>query len=529
MKNLGFILAIVSLTFLPCLGNQFVNWDDTEIILNNPLLRNLSFSGIKDMFTHYTMGNYHPLTNLSLAVEYHWAGCNPFLIHLDNLILHVLNTALVYALVMVLVRQRKTAWITAFLFGIHPLHVESVAWATERKDVLYAFFYLSALIFYQKRLRGAALVFFIFSLLSKIQALTLPLAFFAIDYYQGRKFIKEIIFEKFPFLVLSVVFGLIGLYGGKITGAYHMSDSFDWGDRIFLASSGTILYLVKLIVPFQLSCLYPYPSKSVLFVAGGAFCLALILSSGSLLWRFRQNRLLMLGVFFFIINIFLGLQLVTVGKAYMADRFTYIASIGVFILEASLISGVLEDRWPIVSRRKSILVIGLVAYLFVLALVSFTRCQVWQNGGRLWSDVINQYPDNYEAYLYRAGFYRDTGDFDKAFRDYAASIAAKPDFAKAYVNRGLLYQALRRYNLAMADLNKAVEIRPEDCKILINRANTFGLMGNFDAALDDFNHILSIDPKNALAYYNRGILFEQKGDQERAREDFKRSKSLQKQ
>ncbi len=523
-----FVLLAVFLTFLPSLNNQFVNWDDTEVILNNPLLRQLSIEHFRNFFTQFTVGNYHPLTNLSFAIECQGNLPNSFLIHLDNVILHLLNTALVFWFVILLTGSLSLSWMTALMFGIHPLHVESVAWATERKDVLYTFFYLGALICYQKRLLKTALALFILSLFSKVQAVSLPAALFAIDFYNQRKDSKTILIEKIPFITLSLLFVGIALYGGKVAGAYHVSEIFNWVDRLWLASTAFVVYVTKLILPFQLSCLYPYPDKtSSFFVLNGIISLAFILGASFLIWKLaRQNHLIIFGVLFFVINIFLGLQLFPVGEAYMSDRFSYVASIGIFLLIAMVIDNVMHERYPTVVRLKQILWLGFIGYLLILGIISFTRSEVWHDGGRLWSDVINQYPDYYESYLYRGDYYRGIGNSDKALRDYANAITLKPDSSKAYVNRGNLYQTLGHFDLALADYNKALQIRPQGYEVLMNRANTLSQMGNFDAALSDYYKVLSINPDDAQAYYNRGVMFTHKKDLKHALEDFNKAKKL---
>ncbi len=489
-----------------------MNWDDEQVILNNPLVPRLSLSTFKDFFTNYTLGNYHPLTNLSFALEVKLAGFNPFVIHLNNLILHLINTGLVFWLVRLLTGGAWSALIAALLFGIHPLHVESVAWATQRKDVLYAFFYLAALIAYEKKSMSWVFVLFILSLLSKIQAIALPAMLLAIDLYRQQKITKELILAKVPLFIISVFVGGLGLYGAKLTGAYHVSELFNLGDRVLLAASGYFIYVIKLIMPYQLSCLYPYPDRaSFIFISMGIVAVMLMTVGMRILWKsFNKSRMLIFGILFFTLNIFLGLQLVTVGEAYLADRFTYVASIGIFIILGSFVEGVLNDRWPSIIHLKKIICFGFIAYILTLSTVSFFRVQVWHDGGRLWSDVVDQYPTHHDGYFYRADYYRQMGQLDKAFTDYASAIALKPDFTKAYINRGNLYQALGQFDLALADFNEAIALRPQGHAILINRANVLSQMGRFDEAEKEYEKVLAIEPANAQALYNLNVMIGQR-------------------
>ena len=219
---LPIVLAITFIVFLPSLQNKFVNLDDPQYLIDNPAVHTWNIVTLKQIFSEQFVGNYQPITMFSYMVEYKLFGLNPFGYHLMNLLFHLLGTLFVFLIIKKLSGSALIAFITSLLFGIHPLHVESVAWIAERKDVLYGFYFLWALYIYITSIKedsnslspirvGAILLLFLLSLLSKAQAVVLPVVFFAVDFLMNRKFTKKTILEKIPFFVLAVAFGLLAI------------------------------------------------------------------------------------------------------------------------------------------------------------------------------------------------------------------------------------------------------------------------------------------------------------------------------
>ncbi len=266
------ILLLTVIAFSTSIGNGFTNWDDNKYIQDNPNINDFSWHGIKTIFTSEYFDLYIPVTLFSLMAEYHWFGAAPKSYHVINLLFHLLNTALVFYFIKILSQRIEAAIIVSLFFAIHPMHVESVAWIAERKDVLFAFFYLTALIAYVKYTerkkegkRPASLWFYFFtlamfvlSLLSKPTAITLPGLLLLLDYYYDRKLVSfKTILEKIPFFVLSVLVGLaIVTSSGK---AQQIPPDYSFFDRIFLVTYAFAFYIVKLFLPFHLSAFYSYP------------------------------------------------------------------------------------------------------------------------------------------------------------------------------------------------------------------------------------------------------------------------------
>ena len=265
------LLAFTAIVFFGCLKLGITDIDDDYYIVRNPYLRDWSFSGIEKIFTKFYSFNYHPLTTISNLIEFRLWGLNPIPYHFFNLVLHLFNVWSAFKLVEALSRNRVTAFFVAALFAVHPAHVESVVWIAERKDVLYAAFYLTSLRCYlsfldngrvQKQLLLAGLAF-IASVLSKSAAVTLPIVLFVFDWYRGQSFDRRTVLEKIPFLVVSIVFGVLAIMSQKYGGAID-ADSLQFGtvNRIVLVFAGLFSYFRLLVLPLGLTPIHYYPVET---------------------------------------------------------------------------------------------------------------------------------------------------------------------------------------------------------------------------------------------------------------------------
>src|SRR5258705_8807156 len=309
-------LAVTFLVSLPSLGNGFINWDDNVYVYENKLMAHPTWVGL---LTMNLGGNYHPLTMASLLLNYKLSGMNAGSYHWLNLLLHLANTALVYFFVRKLSQGRLwTSVASALFFGIHPMHVESVAWISERKDVLYAFFYLIALLAYLRYLDRERWVWllaawgaFVLSAASKPAAVVLPPTLLAIDWFRRRPFRARSLLEKAPFFLVSVAVGILTFRGQQEVGAVAAPGLWTQAQKLLFACLGTVMYVVKLFLPFHLSAVYPLPSTSGhRFETAYTLAPVVLLVGLLLLFVFgRRSRPLLFGVAFFFINIVLVLQL----------------------------------------------------------------------------------------------------------------------------------------------------------------------------------------------------------------------------
>jgi len=528
-KNIYILIAIIitAIVYALSLNNDWIkNWDDGGYIIEHKLVHQLTLDNIKSIFSVFYKGNYHPLTTLFYAAEYNFVGESPFLYHLNNLIFHLFNVFLVFTFVKLITKKIEIAAITAILFGIHPMHVESVAWVSERKDVLYSFFFLGSMIYYYyflNKKKGKtkyyflSLAAFLLSSLSKSAAVTLPVVLLLIDYYMKRKWELKMFTEKIPFFIISFIFGIIAIFSQKSAGAIQdLNPLFTWFERPMLACYSTMMYLIKLFVPINLSAMYPYPDRinghlpTVFYIAP-----AVILVVAFLVYYSKKfSRDIIFGTVFFLITIILVLQLLPVGGAILAERYTYIPYIGLFMIIGKGYVYSQEGKSKFAKSMKLLYPAVIVAGVIIFSVLTFQRILIWKDGEVLFTDVIKKYPNLPFAYNNRGYLYFNfLKKYDKALADYNKCIEMDSTFHRAYSNRGVLY-----YNfygdsksdslhmvLAIEDFTKALKFRNDNTDAWIGRANCYSTIKKFDLALPDYNRYISIVADDAKSYLWRGI------------------------
>ncbi|HEY5967413.1 MAG TPA: hypothetical protein VIU35_05510, partial [Chitinophagaceae bacterium] len=385
------ILLFTGICFSPMLKNQLTNWDDEYYVVQNALLRGPDWAGI---FSKPVVSNYHPITIATLAANYSMTGLDASSYLITNLLLHLINTGLVFYFIWLI--SGKKLWVAAFtaiVFGIHPMHVESVAWVSERKDVLYTLFFLLSLIQYWYFLTGKknknliyCFLFFALSLLSKPAAIILPFVLVLLDYWYGRPIGKRSIVEKIPFLFLSLVFAVITVKLQSKTAIAGL-DFYPLWSRFFFATYTSMMYIIRFFVPYPLSTFHPFPATKSLgwpIMLSPLFMLALL----ALIWFKRRNKLLVFSFFFFMINLVLVLQIVSIGGTLLAERYTYVP----YIAMAFLI-GMLLDKYSTPTNRSLLWGIP-AAGLLVFGFITFQRTKVWKDSDTLWTNVIEHFPNS---------------------------------------------------------------------------------------------------------------------------------------
>ena len=522
---LGIILLISFAVYLPVFNNKLLAWDDDNYIKNNPLIYSIN---LKDIFSQYVMGNYHPLTILTLAIEYQLFGLNETGYHVINLLLHLLNVSLVFYSINLLVKKPEVALVAALLFGIHPLHVESVAWAAELKDLLYTFFFLVSYIFYlkylpnqQKKFYVFSLLLFCFSLLSKAMAASLPVVLLLTDYFKGRKINGKTLVEKLPFFLLSIGFGIVAVWAQKSTGATDVIN-FSFLQRIVFACYGFINYILQLFFPLHLSAYYPYPIKSTESIPA-LYYIYPVLLAGLLIAVFysvRFTKKYFFGVGFFAVTIFLVLQLLPVGGAVMADRYSYIPSIGIFYLAGEGFSFLLNKNLKV----PAFLLLTAIAIFFSVR--TYTTCAIWKDDLTLWNNVISQYQTVPLAYNNRGLVYLNEGKNDTALQDFNKAIELNPDYAKAYNNRGTLFINENKNDEALKDFDKAIELMPGSEGFHIGRGNALKNKNRFEEALMEYDKAINLRADFAEAFYSRGTLFMNQGNYSQAIAEYSKAINL---
>jgi protein O-mannosyl-transferase len=508
----GSAALVTFLVYLPTLRNAFLNWDDDEYIYRNPFIRSFDFRLLKSAFGGFHSSNWHPLTWLSHAVDYALWGLNPLGHHLTNNIIHALNAGIVVALVMTLMSSvRKlsgkkkpprpffddrttliTGVATGVVFGLHPLHVESVAWASERKDLFCAFFFLLSLIVYAgyateaadgvsrpgarflNRKYLSALGLFSLSLLSKPMAVSLPVVLLLFDWYpfkrvRSLKSFGAACVEKIPFFALALLSSVVTVFAQKTGGALKSVTKIPLSARAIVAAKSLVAYLIKMAAPVNLVPFYPYPKSSALLHSPGyilSIVIVLAITAGCLaIARRRQLWPAIWG--YYVITLLPVLGLVQVGAQAMADRYTYLPSLGPFFLFGLAAARVYEKAVAL-KRRKAVAAAGLVLIAATitasLAFATIRQIGVWKNSIVFWNYVIGKDPEIAFAH-YNLGFaYAENGRLDMAVQEYRSALRLQPDYAKAHFNLGLIYLRQGDRGRARTEFAAGLKTKPNDVR-----------------------------------------------------------------
>jgi tetratricopeptide (TPR) repeat protein len=515
------VILVTAIVYSNSLTNGFVNWDDDLYVYTNQDIRHLDGESIREFFTGYFVKMYAPVTMISYALDYRIGKLTATTYHCTNLVFHLLNVVLVFYLVLLLTRQAAIALIAALFFGIHPLHVESVAWISERKDLLCSFFYLCGLITYvslcDKNSRGKyyffTILFFLLSLLSKSAAVTFPLILLLIDFYRGRKLTFKNNIDKVPFFLMAIGFGILSLLSQKVIGRdLDYVTGYTISDRAFLGAYSLVFYIVKSVLPFGLSALHPMPMKpggilplkcylSVLAVVGFVVLLIKVLSSKT---DEALKKDVIFGFLFFLLTIVLVL-FIPVGEAVVAERYTYLPYLGIFLILGRLYLVFKQKRYSSFPALGRLYTTAIIASMVAFAGITYARNPVWKDTFSLFSDVIAKNPDAGLAYNNRGNIRMEKKDYTGAMEDFNKAIELK--YNDAYNNRGILRNRLGDYKNAIEDFNKAVPRNKFDqAKVYYNRGIAKLNLGDFKGAEEDFGSAIQINPRYSSAYSNRGLV-----------------------
>ena len=441
------VVLVVAFSLYPSLLNSWVNWDDPVYVVENPLIQSLNWDSISTIFsTPQVVGLYHPLTLISLAIDYQFWETDPYGFHLTNLVIHLINTVLVFFLFRRVKSSILVAGFVALLFGMHPMHVESVAWISARKDVLYTFFFLISVLSYLRSavLPGArraiwltvSLIAFCLSLLSKNIAFTLPFVLVLFDYLQARKLTAKLFLDKIPFVALAVIAMIVAKSGQIDSDSMGTINSVDCSHTIFYGMYNSIFYIFKALAPVNLAAFHPFPmegeSFTLIYLAVIPFLVLVFL----IYLAHKRSRKVFFGLVFFIISIAPLLQIIPFGKALSSERYTYVAYLGLFYILAIFIEKRLHSDQKWIKQLTLLL-----ASIWLVLLVVQTRKQstAWENSETLWTQVIDQYPTSQWAYMSRGLHYAEEGQNAQAMDDLNRSIEIQP-FSQALYERAILLE-----------------------------------------------------------------------------------------
>ncbi|MFQ5354577.1 MAG: tetratricopeptide repeat protein, partial [Thermodesulfobacteriota bacterium] len=467
-----------------------------------------------------------------------------------SVLLHALNSALVFIVAIKLSGGEKNrgagaaaALAAALLFAVHPLHVESVAWVSERKDVLSAFFFLLAILTYLNYTEKAektlsyclTLLFFLLALMSKPMAVTLPAVLLILDYYPLKReaagWAKPVI-EKIPFFVLSSASVIITIWAQSIGGGLRGLETHSISTRIYISVRAVTFYLQKLIIPTDLSPYYPLPFSTSLAskAFAGSLIFIILITILCLLAGKKGKRWPLALWLFYLITLLPASGLVSVGGQAAADRYAYIPTMGFFLLTGALISKVAGKRsgeGKAALRDHAGTAAILIILLAILTTATLKQERFWRGTIPLMSHAITLYPDRAAIpYNNRGLAYERAGKLRLALADYNRAIAISRDFSEALINRGIVYGRSALFTRAIEDFSRALAIDPADAKAYMNRGAAYMSLGDYSRALSDLKHGTALDPQDAAAHYNLGLVYFNTGNRREALKNMKKAAAL---
>jgi len=532
-----FLIVTSVIAFSPVAANEFINFDDNGYITENVRVQQgITLQNVQWALTTTYFSYWHPLTWLSHMLDWHLFGANASGHHLMSLFLHIGSVIFLF---LFLYKTTNHIWPAAFaaaLFSLHPLRVESVAWASERKDVLNLFF--TVLCFYayafyadEKKVSRYVLcmLFFVLAVMSKPMAVTLPFVLLLLDYWplnrwgnpyhentkNGFSSVIKLIGEKIPFFCLSLAASAGAIWAQSKEGTVASLDNVPFIIRTSNAIVAYVSYLGKLLWPVNLAVFYPYeyvlPPWKILFSAAVILVITLIV-----MYYIRKKPFLFVGWYIYLGTLVPVIGLVQVGSQAMADRYTYVPSLGITFVLAWGIPSIIENQ----KLRKRFLAPVAVIFLSLLMLLTWQQCHYWKNSVTVFIHAISVTKNNALAHNQLGLAFYEQGRDREALYHFDKTILLQPAQDSAYNNRGAIYLKYGRTEQALQDFNKTLAVNPHYVKAYNNRANLYIQERQYRLAMEDLNEAIRLQPDYVLAYFNRGLLSAGLGDYQKAIHDF---------
>jgi tetratricopeptide (TPR) repeat protein len=511
-----FVLAVAP--YLQTLSHDFVNFDDGSYVSENLLVRQgLTSNNIVWAFTVFWAGNWHPLTWLSHMLDCQLFGMNPGAHHMVNVAIHGMSTVTLFVAMRTMTGKVWRSAFVAALFAVHPLHVESVAWVAERKDVLSTFFGLVAILCYARYARSRSVgryvvvaLFFALSLMSKPMLVTFPFVLLLLDVWPLKRFAMEkerwasLILEKLPLLAMSVASSIVTFKAQHAAGAVQPIELLPLGRRLTNAINAYADYLYKTFWPVNMAAFYPFPDE----IPVGQVVIALLVLIGittGVVILARARPWLIVGWLLYLGTLVPVIGFVQVGDQSMADRYTYLPLIGIFFMIAWSIpySGLADNHRKVVSFLIAAILLGLSS-------LTFAQVRVWKNTTTLFEHAIEVTKGNFLAHNLLAGAIGQTGDLDGARDQIEKALQLKPNYAGAHYNLGMIMLYRRDFEKAQEEFNFALQANKLDPMAW----NALGVaqvnLGKTDEAIANYRHAIELDPSFAEAFTDLGAALLQK-------------------
>jgi len=546
-----FITVLVLAIYWPVQDFSFLAYDDPVYVTENVMVqKGISREGLAWAFKTTEAGFWHPLTWISLMADYELYKLNPAGYHWTNLLLHLLATFLLFRALQAMTGAGTRSLVVAALFALHPLHVESVAWIAERKDVLSACFWMLTIYAYVNYVRkpgygryGLALLFFVMGLMSKPMLVTMPFILLLLDFWPLGRFtgaggaiaslkgdagrenfnrVYPLLLEKVPLFLLAIVFGILTLWTESGFQALAPTDALPWPDRLATAVVAAATYLGKTFWPTGLAAFYPHPGGWPGLVTAGAAALHILLTL--LAFRmYRSRPWLIVGWLWYLITLLPVSGIIQVGSHAMADRYTYIPLIGIFIMSVwSFPRKIMHNA----GFGRSVVLAGVAFLLLLLSWRASIQVQYWRNDGTLFRHALEVTTDNYLAHSGLGAYLIRQGQDDAALYHLNQAVAIRPDYAPAWFKRGLLFAKQGRYMEAAASFKQILKEAPRHGDARKQLAWNLLLAGETDAAIVQLRELLNDEPGDASLFNHLGIALMKKGAYPEAGDAFRKALEL---
>jgi tetratricopeptide (TPR) repeat protein len=520
-----FLVTLAVLPYLQTLRYDFVDYDDHLYVIENPHIEHgLNLSSVGWAFTTFRTGNWHPLAWLSHMLDVDLWGAKAGGHHFTSVLLHSGNTLLLF---FVLLRMTGSLWrcaLVSALFAVHPLHVESVAWISERKDVLSTFFGLLALWAYLAYARSGStrkyllmIGFFVLSLMAKPMLVTFPFLLLLLDLWPLRRWklwtiesqmvsslepqpFRRVLLEKVPLFVIAALFSIVAIIsqheGQSIVGL----DDIPLGSRLGNTVVGYTFYLSKLLAPLKLTFFYPHPEYWPLSDVALSALFLLIVTVATIVYR-RQHPWLLIGWLWFVGTLVPVIGLVQIGWQAMADRYTYVPSVGVFIMIVWSIPAALPSRFPRTSMAAA------AVFIALFAAKTWRQVSYWKDSRTLFTHAAQATRGNFLAHQYLGNRLEKEEDYMGALKLYRVAAAERPAYAKINIHENIANILIRqgRYTEAMSELKSAIEINPKSSVAYNSMGSVMTAWNENDQAATYFRRAVELDPKNTAAHINYGM------------------------
>lgn len=570
-KYIVAVLLTVSIliAFGRIVGNDFINYDDGKLITQNIFIqKGFTSESIKWAFTDLDHEYWHPLTSLCLMLEWRFFGDNALGYHLVSLLLHAGTSVFFF---LFLFRATKNFWPSVFaaaFFALHPLRVESVAWAAEQKDVLSMFFGMATFYIYvhyterPSTLRYlASLMLFVLSIMAKPMLITVPFILLLLDYWPlerlkrhspekyeplaavqymqvhnqndgglineklgpegGWATIRCLLLEKAPFFLLSALLGIVTVWNLHSSARMATLDELAFTSRLLNAFISYFAYLEKTLSPLHLAVFYPYQHSFPLWYILCALPTLLIVSAMAF-FNFRKAPFLAVGWLWYLGALFPVIGFLQAGYQSIADRFTYLPSVGISIMLAWGVPLLIKNN----ALSKKILFPAATVILCLLSALTWNQCGYWKNDMTLSIHALHVTTDNFVAHNILAGYLYKEKKYAAAIEHYNESLRIKPDYHFTYNNRGSLYAGIGQYELSIRDLTTSIRLRPDSGAAYTKRGGVYSRLGRLQEAMEDLNKAVELNPNDAAAYNNRGVVYYKLNRLPEATEDYNKAISL---